>query len=246
MHSKSRFALACLSLFALSAQAENLIVGVEAIDQFPIYRGEGNEYSGFGRELLDDFATKYKHKLTYSPLPILRLHDELLKSKGVDLKFPDNLEWNPDMRKGVTVAYSKPVLVVTEGLSVLPAHKGRGLDKVKTIGAMRGFTPWQYLDAIKAKKMVFSEVTTFDALVKMAESQRIDGLFANTYVVSYYLKSTRKQPELLVFDDTLPYTQTPFHLSSVKHPKVVAEFDEYLVKEKATVDKLKAKYGITK
>lgn len=228
------------------ARADTLVVGVESLDQFPIYKGEGSQYTGFARELMDDFASKYQHTMHYKALPILRLHDELLKAQTVDLKFPDNLEWNADMRKGVKVAYSKPVLAVTEGLSVQPGNKGKGIAHQKTIGAMRGFTPWQYLDAINAKKMAFTEVNTFDALVKMAESGRIDGLFANSIVVNYFLAEVRKQPNLLVFDETLPYTKTNFHLSSVKHPKVVAQFDEYLVKEKAAVDKLKARYSIPK
>lgn len=238
------FVLLFAATVTVAARADTLVVGVESLDQFPIYKGEGSQYTGFGRDLLDGFAAKYGHTITFKALPILRLHDELLKAQTVDLKFPDNLEWNAEMRKGVKVSYSKPVLAVTEGLSVKPTNKGKGIAGQKTIGAMRGFTPWQYLEAINAKKMAFTEVNSFDALVKMAESGRIDGLFANSIVVNYFLTEERKQPNLLVFDETLPYTKTNFHLSSVKHPKVVAQFDEYLTKEKAAVDKLKTKYRI--
>lgn len=240
-----------LLLFALTtlpwhARAEQLVVGVEALDQFPIYKGEPNQYSGFAREVLDAFAAKYGHTLQYKAMPVLRLHDELLKTQSIDLKFPDNQEWNSDMRKGVSVHYSKPVLAVTEGLSLKPAHKNRGIGAQKTIGALRGFTPWQYMDAIRAKKITLAAVNSFDALVKMAESGRIDGLYANSIVVNYYLSEQLKQPNLLVFDETLPHTKTLFHLSSVKHPKLIAQFDQFLEQEAALVDTLKARYRILK
>jgi ABC-type amino acid transport substrate-binding protein len=238
--------LLAITCLPFCVRADNLTVGVEALDQYPIYKGEPTQYTGFARELLDAFAAKYGHTLQYKPMPVLRLHDELLKTQSIDLKFPDNLEWNGEMRKGLNVSYSKPVLSVTEGLSLKPANKNRGIAAQKTIGTLRGFTPWQYLDAIKAKKIALAEVNSFDALVKMAESGRIDGLFANSIVVNYYLTEQLKQPNLLVFDDTLPYTKTNFHLSSVKQPKVIAQFDEFLDKEKDTVEKLKAKYRILK
>lgn len=226
------------------ARADTLVVGVESIEYYPIYKGDDNQYTGFSRELLDGFAAYSGHTLKITPMPVLRLHDELLRRQTIDLKFPDNPTWNTEMRKGLWVSYSRPVLTVTEGLFVRPKQMGKGLAALKTIGAMRGFTPWPYMEKIQSNRIAFHSSDSFDALIKMGELGRIDGVFASTIVMNYYLTEKRKQPKLLVFDKDLPNKTVDFQLSSIKHPKVVTQFDDYLTKEKSSIDKLKAKYGI--
>ncbi|MBV8464789.1 MAG: hypothetical protein JO218_02480, partial [Burkholderiales bacterium] len=64
-----------LIAMALSASADHLVVGVEATDQFPIYRASETEsYTGYARELLDSFAAAYGHVLEYRAMPIPRLY----------------------------------------------------------------------------------------------------------------------------------------------------------------------------
>jgi len=231
---------------SFSAGAEFLVVGVEAFNYLPIYRGDDKNYTGFARDLLDDFAEKNGHTLEYRQFPILRLHDELLRRQTIDLKFPDNPHWNIEMRKGVSVAYSRPVLQVVEGLFVLPARRDMDLSTLKTIGAMRGFTPWPYMDGIRKKKIEYKELDSFEVLVKMCQLGRVDAVYVNTLVMNYYLAHIRKEPELLVMARNLPTDNPDFMLSSVRNSKIVTQFDEYLIREKARINKLKARYGIPK
>ena len=53
-----------------------------------------------------------------------------------------------------------------------------------------------------------------------------------------------KKPGVLVLDDALPKSVNDFSLSSIGHPEVVKQMDEFLVKEKDLVLKLKAKHKI--
>jgi hypothetical protein len=144
------------------------MVGVEATEYLPISKGDSGGYSGYAREFLDAFAEKYGHTFTDKPLPFARLFDEFAMQKSVDFNFPDNAYWAANSKKGITIFYSKGLVAVPERLMVLPANKGKGT--VAKIGVPRGFTPFPYLDQIKAKKIVVSEVNTPDAAISMGEA----------------------------------------------------------------------------
>ena len=62
--------------------------------------------------------------------------------------------------------------------------------------------------------------------------------------VNYLMNEVLKKPGVLVFDDKLPSAKSEFSLSSISHPEVIKQFDEYLVNERVSVARLKAKYKI--
>ena len=196
------------------------------------------------RELLDAFASKNGHKFTYTPLPIARLIDEFAVKKSLDFKFPDNGYWAKEVKKDAKIVYSQPAVSVIEGLMVLPANKGKGVDSIKKLGTVRGFTPWPYMDQIKSNKIVVSEANTPEAVISMCEAGRIDAVYGSVIVSNYIMTDILKKPGILVFDDKLPNTKSDFSLSSIAHPDVIKQFDEFLAKDKDTVAKLKAKYKI--
>ena len=66
------------------------------------------------------------------------------------------------------------------------------------------------------------------------------GVMAANYVMNEVLR----RPGVLVYDDSLPNSKSEFSMSTIAHPEVIKQLDEFLVKEKSFVDKLKAKYKI--
>ena len=231
------------TLACSSAWCGNFTVGVEGHDYLPISKGEGGVYSGYARDLLDAFAAKYGHSFTYKPLPVSRLFDEFAVKKSVDFKFPDNAYWAADAKKGITIYYSKGLVAVTEGLLVLPANKGK-LSTVTKMATLRGFTPFPYLDQINAKKIAVTEVNAADAAISMAEAGRVDGVYLGVLAATHIMAEGMQKPGVLVLDESLPKSTNDFSLSSISHPEVVKQMDEFLVKEKDTVQKLKAKHKI--
>lgn len=229
-------------LLASPAWSDNFTVGVEATDYMPIYKGDGSNYIGYAKELLDNFASKNGHTFTYIRLPVARLFDEFVVKKSLDFKFPDNAYWAKDIKKDTKIAYSRGVVSVTEGLLVLPTNKGKG--NVAKIALVRGFTPYLYMDQIKNKAITANEVNSPGAGISMVEAGRVDAIYLSVIVANYLMTDVLKKPGVLVFDDKLPNSKSDFSLSSIAHPEVVKQFDEYLVKDKDTVDKLKAKYKI--
>jgi ABC-type amino acid transport substrate-binding protein len=232
-----------LFFFSIGSHAKNLVVGVENIEYYPIYTVDGGEYGGYARELIDSFAEKYGHTVTYKPLPIKRLFGTFLDG-GLDLKFPDNKHWASDAKKGKNVIYSTPALEYIDGAMVLPSRLGQGEEKLKKLGVIRGFTPWDYLASIKAGKIDAKENKQMSHLMRMAESGRVDAVYFNVLVARYFLKHSDFEDDLVKYDPALPHTQDFYYLSSIKHPDVITQFNEFMLKETELVNNLRKKYEL--
>ena len=230
-------------LFCSLARAQTFTVGVEDIDYFPLYAYRDGTYQGFARDVLTKFAESKGYTFEFKPFPVVRLINYFVEGK-VDFKFPDNEVWAGDAKKGVNVRYSDPVVAYTDGVMVLPANRGKGTGALKKLGIVRGFTPWDYLSMIKSGAVVSKEASSLDSLVKQTLHQRVDGAYFNVAVASYYLANGLKQPDALVFDDSLPHTSSNYTLSSHKHPAIIEEFNQFLIDEAAWIRELEKKYQI--
>lgn len=232
-----------LSSLHFPSLAGNYVVGVEALQYYPLYEGKGNTYKGYARELLDEFAKAKGHKLSYKAVPVKRLFGEFLAG-NMDFKYPDNAKWASHMKQGHKVVYSDSTVEYIDGIMAPPAIKGLNIDSFKTIGTLRGFTPWVYMDDISKGTMKLSESDNMKSLISMAESGRIQGAYFNVVVAQYFMKNTMKNAKALVFKEELPHSRDSFSLSTVKHPKVIAEFNAFLKENESLVEKLKEKYQV--
>ena len=238
--------LAMLTACLLSSPAfsGNYKIGVENTDYLPVSRGDTATYSGYAREFLDAFGKKYGHTFSYYPYPMVTLFDEFAIKKSLDFKFPDNPYWVADAKKGIKIVYSKSVVSVTEGLMVLPSEKGKGLANITKIATLRGFTPWPYMDQITSKKIEVVEVNYSGAAVNIATAGRVDGVYMGRMSGTYVIDEVLRRPGVLVFDDSLPTSKSDFSVSTIAHPDVIKQLDEFLVKDKDFVAQLKAKHKI--
>lgn len=240
--------LAACTLFAVPVRAEGpreLVVGVEELDYFPAYAVQKGEYVGAAREIFDAFAQAKGYALTYRPLPVKRLYAELL-SGGIDFKFPDNPGWGADLRRDAQVAYSRPVIAYVDGVMVRPENKGKGADRILTLGTVSGFTPFAWLDRVRDQKVVLKENPRTDLLIRQVAVGRIDGAYASVAVVHYSLEHELNMPGALVFDPALPHSRDAYRLSTVNHPAALAEFDAWMAANQAQVDAIKQRYGAEK
>ena len=231
------FLLIALLLPAL-ANAEDITVGVERIDYAPYYYIDNDEYKGFAQEWLTAFGKRYKHNIRFRPLPIKRLYLSLFNGE-IDFKFPDNQIWAGDTKKGRDVYYSNPVVAYTDGVLRPPATNS----PLKTLGIVRGFTPWDYLSAINEGAITVREINSLTALIKLCLDQRIDGAYFNINVANHLLASKLNKPNGLAFAKDLPHTSSHYAISTVKHQKILDEMNQFM-KEDAFLEIVK-KYGLT-
>lgn len=235
-------------LLALSGtcglQAASYTIGVEDIDYLPTFGIRDNNYTGFARELLDTFAKDSGHVFTYKPLPIKRLLGAMLAG-DVDAKFPDNAKWAPDVRKGAAVNYSAGALEFIDGVMVKPDNKGKPIEQLKTIATVRGFTAWPLMDRISAKTLSISEQGDYPTMIEFVIRGRADGAYGSIVSAQAELKKRKAgaSPEL-VYDPSLPFSRDFYCLSSVKQPKLISEFDAWMVAKAEVIQQMKIQYAV--
>jgi len=235
--------LAGLSLgLASLAQAETFKVGVELQPYMPYSNVQDGQYLGYGRDLLDAFAAHQGHKFIYQPLPVRRLLSDLLSGR-VDFKYPDNPRWNADIKRNYTLYFSQAAAPAIDGVLVKPQFLGMGKERLLRLGTQRGFTPWPYLNDIKAGKIQLIQANQIDSLLAMAMNDRIDGVYLNPQVVRHQLYNSDEH-EALVFDPSLAYQDDHYFLSSIKYPDVIKQFDAFLINQAELVQALKDRHGI--
>jgi hypothetical protein len=228
------------------AQAEEkvFVVGVQDIENYLPYSEykEGN-YLGFNRKLLDMFAKSKGYRFVYKPLPLMRLYRDYILGQ-FDFKYPDNVYWSADIKTGVQIYYSKPVVTYTDGVLVLPEHEGRRLDQIRNLGVILGFTPAPYQKLIDSGQIKPFTSFSYQRLLRKVMLGQLDGVYSNIAVAEKYLKSNLGKPGALVFDAGLPHVQSTRHLSSIKYPELLQEFDRFLIEKKADIAKLKSEYRL--
>jgi len=215
-------------------------IGVEKLDYLPYFTFQQPQYQGLAPELLDAFAKSRGYIFNYKPLPVFRLHHTFLAGK-LDFKFPDNPHWQQKLKQGKKVNYSNPILRSIDGVMLIPEKKGKGLAPFKTLGTIRGFTPWAWLEIIQTGQVKTIKTSGYYSLINMALSQRIDGIYANIMVGNYQLRQINKNGTL-IFDTSLPYSDEYYYLSSIKHPQVLKEFNQFMLENETLFKKLKHKY----
>jgi polar amino acid transport system substrate-binding protein len=238
-----RILLTCLFLgLAPLASADNFTVGVELQPYMPYSNVVDGRYIGYGRDLLDAFAAHQGHVFIYKPLPVRRLLTDFLKGR-VDFKYPDNPRWNADLKQGHSIVFSQATAPAIDGVLVKPQYLGKGKGLLLRLGTQRGFTPWPYLEDIKAGRIMLIQANQIDSLLAMALSDRVDGVYLNPQVVRHQLYNSAKN-ESLAFDPSLAYQDDHYLLSSIKYPEVIQQFDAFLIDQAERVQTLKERHGI--
>ena len=230
---------------ALYGAEKTIIVGVEELNYYPYYDfSEGNK-RGFFKELLDRFAAENGYTVVYKPLPVKRLYNELLVSGQIDFKFPDNPLWGSTYKEGKAVIYSEEVAAYIDGTMVAEAHEGEGVEKIRKIGTIAGFSPWVYMDSIKNKQVESIENRTLPGLLKTTLAGRVDGAYVNIAVAEYILLEKLKKPGALVWDKKLPYDKNNYRLATLRHPETIREFNRFLKEKSLWINALKKTYKIS-
>lgn len=246
------FAFSCTLLFgnafATDAQKE-YVIGVENIKYLPMYNtDEAGNYTGYAYELFELFAKKKNIKFIYEARPVARLFQEFVKEDRFDFKYPDNPNWQKEMKendkkeKGVGLTYSSKIIKFIDGVLVKPENKDKSITFLKKLATVRGFTPFVYLDK---KEVQIVENSTTEALLELVKQKngKVDGAYFNIAVADYLLKQ-EGFANALVFNKNLPYDEDFYHISTKKHPQLIAEFNTFLIEEKSAIEEIKKKYGL--
>ncbi len=216
-----------------------LEIGVEVIDYSPYYKIENGEYTGFAAQLFEGFAEEYGYELVFKPMPIKRLYESLL-SESIDFKFPDHPYWATDLKKDFSVQYSDPVVGFTDGVLVLTENAKLLSHQLRSLGFVRGFTAWPYLEGINSGKIKARELNSLKSLLLLTLNQGVDGAYFNVAVAQTLLKNEFDGHPVLVLAESLPFDRNNYRASSLKASAPFKEFNQYL--QSKNVKKLREQF----
>jgi len=242
---KRLWALLLIMSVSVSVNAKTTyVVGVQSFSHYyPFSAYSNRSYSGFNRELLDMFANTHHYRFVYKALPLTSLPSRFVDGV-VDLKYPDSPDWDRDIKKGVNVIYSEPVVDYIDGVMVIDQNYSQPIDQLHRLGTVVGFTPELYQSRIRSGQTRLNESYKYDSLMMKLVSGRIDGGYANIAVAQFYLDQMGFKKGSVRFDDTLPHEKGTQRLSTIHHPKLIDEFNQFLSDKQEAISALKARYGI--
>jgi hypothetical protein len=207
-----------------------------------MYTYENGQFGGFARAVLDAFAADQGHEFIYRALPVNRLFRDFIEGQ-LDFKYPDNPLWSADLKKNKGVTYSDPVVRYIDGIMVTPENVGKGVQSIHSLGTVLGFTAWEWEDAIRQGKVMRSESRSFEGALQQAILGRVDGLYADLAVVNYHMERIGKSGSL-VYDPSLPHTDSFYYLSTLRHGKIIAEFNAWMHQRASLVQSLREKFAV--
>lgn len=239
-------AICCFVLSAGLLHAKSTYtVGVENIKYLPYYSVKNGQWVGFARELLSQFAKQSGVDFSYKPRSIKNLYKEYVVQRKFDFKFPDNPYWNAHLKLKNKIHYSESTILFTDGVMVLEENITKGIQSIKKLGVVSGFTyPAKFQAMEKSGKLLIIKQDSLEKMVKTVLDKKIDGVYLNTEVGKHLSRGLSGDRNRLQFNNKLPFLLGTYQLSTIKHPKMILKFNAFLEKNSKWVLRLKQKYNI--
>lgn len=225
-------------------QNNHFVVAVGDYDYLPYTGFVNDKFAGFGAEVLTAFAKSRGYTFEYRRLSVPRMFKEFLEAdETIDFMYPNNQYWNEAEQKKKQVIFSEPVIEYVDGVLVLEKNKDMTLEELKDLVVMKGFDAVQYKKYVEQKKIRIFEHSDILGSMRMIQNGRMQGAYLNPVVAAYY-QQTVLGGKPLFLAESLPYIKSSYLLSSIKHPKIIEEFNSFLASEKELMGKLKLKYAV--
>ena len=229
---------------------DTYIIGVEDVAYYPLFDFINSDDT-FTTELFSKFSIEYGYNFKFYPMPVKRFGMWLFE-QDIDLKFPDNVRWNESNEENVLskqVKYSEPVLHLVAGTLTSDPNVQSKAD-VKVMGTLLGFYPTKWIDEINQGTVTLYESSSTLMLIQQLIKGQLDAINLEPSVVSHYISKLNKENkhtdnQLSVKVNTnFDYDVYSYHLSSLKHPYLIADFDKFLSENEALINALRRKYKI--
>ena len=232
----------CLTFSSLQANAKEFIVGVEAVRYYPLFDFDINDTSraSFTKAVITDFFESHNYQYKLLPLPIKRF-DRWFVEEGIDFKFPDNVRWRKNSELNVT--FSDPVLEVVAGAYVLEKNANIDRNQINNLVTILGFYPTLWTDRINSGKTKLVEESTPLGVVKHLLYGNAEATNIDENVIRHHLAELGEQRNI-VLNKQIHSERFFYHLSTIKYPEIIEEFNQYLKDNAERVQQFKEQFNI--
>ena len=236
--------LLLLTSIELDAKQKRFVIGVEEVSYYPLYDFSAKDYDrpSFSKELLVRFFEHHNYQYDFLVLPIKRFN-EWYSGKEVDFKFPDSARWYASDKKQLDITFSKPVIELMSGTYMLKSQDNTQRKQVKTLATILGFYSSLWVnDVTKGKVEIIEESSPMNVVKQVLYGDRV-ATNINGNVIRHHLARLNKAGAL-VLNRAIRHELYAYHLSSINHPEIIAQFNDFLTLKPTLVSELKAKYKI--
>ncbi len=225
--------------------AKEYIIGVEDVSYYPFYdfSAKQSNQKSFSKELLSTFFQQHGYKFQFVSLPVKRF-DKWFAEESIDFKFPDNVRWRSAESKKLNISYSKPILHLTSGSYVLKKNRNLPEQAIKRLGTMYGFYPTLWVERVRNNSIEIVESKSTFSLVKHLLHGNLDAINIEKNVIDHVLKGMGREKDEIVLNLQAKHERYAFHFSTILHPEILQEFNEFLNTHSKQIAELKRKYGI--
>ncbi|MFT4928428.1 MAG: polar amino acid transport system substrate-binding protein [Phenylobacterium sp.] len=216
-------------------------IGIEDIDYYPHF-AFGYKKSSFAKELLERFFQSVNADVTYVSLPLKRFNLWYASDK-LDFKYPDNRGWRQDEPEKLPIIYSDEIVQLTAGTTVLVDKLGKKRDNIQRLSTILGFYPTLWVDRVKSKQTIIVSDPSVMSVIKMNINGFVDATNLDYSVIHHQLQKLGKT-KVMLMDKSLPHMTYGFHLSTIKHPQMIKQFNRFYKNNPLFIQQLKTKYQI--
>ena len=117
-------------------------------------------------------------------------------------------------------------------------------ESMTSLGTILGFFPTLWYDKIKSGTVELVEVTSPYSLIKHLLRGNVDVTNIDKNVINYNLKLLGKKSNDIVLNEDIKNEPYAYHFSSINHPDIINEFDEFLNENPNVIARIKTKYSI--
>lgn len=226
-------------------QAKEYIIGVEDVSYYPLYDFSANDLDrkNFTKDLLSAFFRLQGYQFKFVALPLKRF-DKWYVEEAIYFKFPDNERWRTGESKKLNITYSQPVLHLTAGSFVLKKNKNKPRKAIKRLGTILGFFPTLWDDRVENNSLKLVETSSTYSLIKHLLYGNVDAVNIDKNVIDYNLTLLQQDVDAIVLNKHVKHEGYAYHFSTMLHPKIIAEFNNFLASHSQLVTEMKKHYGI--
>jgi polar amino acid transport system substrate-binding protein len=224
-----------LTFNALAEQRKVYVVGVEDYPRYPFQYVIDGEYKGKFREILDKFAKEKNISFKYKPLKIKNLYEELYSGE-IDFKFPDNPVWRSPEKRQYEIFYSDIFTNYIDGIFVRKENIKKSFNQLNRFGVVDDIILWSISNRANhgTAELIYGQSCA--ELISKLKDNYIDAIFCNYDVMIYLLKNSRLKYEIR-FNTDLPLIDNYIHLSTIKYPEVIKEFNLWVSKNREMIER---------
>lgn len=239
--------IVCLTLLIANfkvSYAKEFIIGVEEVSYYPLFdfSATNTDKPSYSKDLLSAFFDQHSYSYRFIALPIKRFNKWYVEN-GIDFKFPDNVRWRDDKQNKLQITFSQSVVKLMAGTFVLKDNAQYNKEDIKKMVTIFGFAATLWLDEIKNKKLKLIEESNPYSIVKHILYSNVDATNIDSNVIRHNLRLLKK-PKAIVLNTNIHHEVYSYHLSSIRHPEIIKQFDEFVQNNPQLLQQLKKKYNI--